>query len=391
MKGWVYVITNKAMPALVKVGYSSKDPQLRAREFDGTGAPHPYVVEYELLVSSPRDVEQQVHRALAQHREAKEWFRCSIHDAVSAIRTATDGTAILETFVSEQAIYDAIVYGEGDDDVTVDTRKRIATDPRTPPDVLDHILVLEASTSVPCSDYDPEIAILVASNPSAPSHLLAHLVEWEWECPEHGYKVITAVAGNPSCPVNLLERLVLEYSNEEALCAEAVNSPTCSASVLAVIRWAWPKTPLSAAAVAHPTYSNDAYRTLIDEKLRDDGEWKSLCLEDLDSCDTVVLSALAANPDETTRATIAGYEHCPVGCFPALAIDQSPRVRTAVVKNSACPVGTIEQFCNSQFYEYRVLAAKHPDCPDQLLDQLLFDPEPRVRKAAHSAQIARRK
>ncbi|KFC76184.1 GIY-YIG nuclease family protein [Massilia sp. LC238] len=45
MKGWVYVITNKAIPDLVKVGYSRKDPELRAAELNNTGAPHPYMVE----------------------------------------------------------------------------------------------------------------------------------------------------------------------------------------------------------------------------------------------------------------------------------------------------------------------------------------------------------
>ena len=47
MKGWVYIITNKSMPNLVKVGFSTKDPQTRADDMYSTGVPHPYVVEYE--------------------------------------------------------------------------------------------------------------------------------------------------------------------------------------------------------------------------------------------------------------------------------------------------------------------------------------------------------
>ncbi|HPA47526.1 MAG TPA: GIY-YIG nuclease family protein [bacterium] len=47
MKGWVYIIANKAMPGLVKVGYSMKDPELRAAELNNTGSPHPYVLETE--------------------------------------------------------------------------------------------------------------------------------------------------------------------------------------------------------------------------------------------------------------------------------------------------------------------------------------------------------
>ena len=85
MKGWVYVITNKAMPGLVKVGYSTKDPELRARELDGTHLPHPNQVTYEILIDNPQQIEQQTHRALSRYKErnrlpgyntGQEWFRC---------------------------------------------------------------------------------------------------------------------------------------------------------------------------------------------------------------------------------------------------------------------------------------------------------------------------
>jgi len=79
-------MTNQAMPGLVKVGYSLKDPNLRAQEMNHTGTPHPYVVEYEELVEQPRDKEQLVHRNLNEFREGKEWFRCSVKYARSVIR-----------------------------------------------------------------------------------------------------------------------------------------------------------------------------------------------------------------------------------------------------------------------------------------------------------------
>lgn len=86
MHGWVYVISNKSMPGLVKVGYSMKTPDLRASELNHTGSPHPYVVDYSLLVDEPRNVEQTVHRHLADQLEGKEWFRCSVETAVAAIK-----------------------------------------------------------------------------------------------------------------------------------------------------------------------------------------------------------------------------------------------------------------------------------------------------------------
>jgi hypothetical protein len=85
IRGWVYVLTNRGMPGLVKIGFSTKDPHLRANELEGTGLPHPYVVEYDALVIEPRDVEQAVHRRLQAVNERKEFFRTDVVAAVKAI------------------------------------------------------------------------------------------------------------------------------------------------------------------------------------------------------------------------------------------------------------------------------------------------------------------
>ena len=76
MKGWVYVIRNKSMPGIVKVGFSTKDPEMRAAELNNTGSPHPYTVDYEVLVDDPRNIEQLVHDRL------KMQFHC--HPAETA-------------------------------------------------------------------------------------------------------------------------------------------------------------------------------------------------------------------------------------------------------------------------------------------------------------------
>jgi len=98
MKGWVYVITNKAMPDLVKVGFSSKDPESRAKELYTTGTPHHYVVDYDVLVSDPYQIEQRVHLKLQSLREGKEWFRCTTEKAVMVIRETVGDAALLENF-----------------------------------------------------------------------------------------------------------------------------------------------------------------------------------------------------------------------------------------------------------------------------------------------------
>ena len=96
MRGWVYVISNKAMPGLLKVGFTLKDPALRARELGQTGVPHPFVVDYEVMVEHPRHVEQRIHSKLAHVRERKEWFRCTLPEAVGAIRALVGDGALLE-------------------------------------------------------------------------------------------------------------------------------------------------------------------------------------------------------------------------------------------------------------------------------------------------------
>lgn len=89
------MIDNAAMPGLVKIGYSTKDPTLRAKDLAGTGSPHPYRLVFDLLVENPRDVEQATHTRLRAERVGKEWFRCSHATAIEAIRSCA-GTVLLE-------------------------------------------------------------------------------------------------------------------------------------------------------------------------------------------------------------------------------------------------------------------------------------------------------
>lgn len=110
IRGWVYVITNKAMPGLIKVGYSTKDPHLRAGELNHTGSPHPYSVEYDVLVRNPKDIESKIHSSLSNKREGKEWFRCSAIEAIETIRLVINGKEIVE----ESSITNSAAHLEND-------------------------------------------------------------------------------------------------------------------------------------------------------------------------------------------------------------------------------------------------------------------------------------
>lgn len=103
IRGWVYLMDNKAMPGLVKIGFSTKDPFLRAPELNSTGVPLDFDVLYDALTINPREIEQQVHRELGYCRVGKEWFRCAPWDAVLRIREVAGGRMICEALHNVKA------------------------------------------------------------------------------------------------------------------------------------------------------------------------------------------------------------------------------------------------------------------------------------------------
>jgi hypothetical protein len=100
IRGWVYIIVNQAIKDLIKIGYSSKDPSLRASDFAQTGVPHKYRVVYDALVDDPYKVEQLVHSNLKRFNEDKEWFNCSVQQGIESIRK-NSVKIYLETIVEE--------------------------------------------------------------------------------------------------------------------------------------------------------------------------------------------------------------------------------------------------------------------------------------------------
>ncbi len=97
-RGWVYVLSNKGHPNLVKVGFSTKDPQKRAEDLYTTGAPHKFVVEYDVLVEAPESIERKVHKALRKFHENREYCKCSPEQAVLIIRRELGDSIIVEKY-----------------------------------------------------------------------------------------------------------------------------------------------------------------------------------------------------------------------------------------------------------------------------------------------------
>lgn len=86
--GWVYVLTNAAMPDLVKIGYTKHMPQKRARELYSTGVALPFQVVYQARCRHYQQVEAEVHRRLKGKRlnDNREFFAISVSEAVKTVR-----------------------------------------------------------------------------------------------------------------------------------------------------------------------------------------------------------------------------------------------------------------------------------------------------------------
>lgn len=79
--GWIYVMSNKSMPNIYKIGMTTTTPERRAKElYSSSGVPTPFKVELAYYSHSPREDESRVHRILSEFRvnEAREFFETSL-------------------------------------------------------------------------------------------------------------------------------------------------------------------------------------------------------------------------------------------------------------------------------------------------------------------------
>lgn len=88
--GFTYVLSNPAMPGMVKVGYTTALAEDHVKELYSTAVPLPYVVEFDALTSYPDEVKARAHKMLDWHRVAKDrdFFRVAPNLAIEAVRDA---------------------------------------------------------------------------------------------------------------------------------------------------------------------------------------------------------------------------------------------------------------------------------------------------------------
>lgn len=78
--GFVYVLSNEAMPGIFKIGFTANHPKTRIDQLSGaTACPTYFELAAAIGVENPRVVEQEIHAMLQNHRfnSSREFFRAS--------------------------------------------------------------------------------------------------------------------------------------------------------------------------------------------------------------------------------------------------------------------------------------------------------------------------
>jgi len=99
--GFVYCLANDAMPGLLKVGYTTKNPMARAEQLSSSsGIPAPFKVLFYLETKNPAQMEAMIHSHLDGYRKdpSREFFRVCDSVVVRAMQDCSDGEgAIMES------------------------------------------------------------------------------------------------------------------------------------------------------------------------------------------------------------------------------------------------------------------------------------------------------
>jgi hypothetical protein len=93
--GYVYILVNRAMPGMVKIGSTKLPPEERARQLSTTGVPAPFqVIAFHEFEDELR-AERELHALFSQHRvhSRREFFDISIEEAQTALLRLSDPNA----------------------------------------------------------------------------------------------------------------------------------------------------------------------------------------------------------------------------------------------------------------------------------------------------------
>ena len=114
-EGIVYILSNEAMPGLIKIGLTKRDGlEARLNELYSTGVPLPFTCEYACRVKDCKAVENALHTAFTKDRinPAREFFRTSVITFASPIsliresqqpKIASDSPLVLSKYIKSSS------------------------------------------------------------------------------------------------------------------------------------------------------------------------------------------------------------------------------------------------------------------------------------------------
>lgn len=114
-KGYIYILSNPAMPGILKIGRTMHGGRHRAGELyrSASGVPLPFHLEFEILVHDDVAAERCVHYRLDAVRvnQSREFFRCDVRDAILAVMDVAafdyDMTVVSPEFVYDDDLLDS--------------------------------------------------------------------------------------------------------------------------------------------------------------------------------------------------------------------------------------------------------------------------------------------
>lgn len=118
-KGHVYILKNKSMPGLLKIGKTTRSVQQRCDELWQTGVPTSFEVAHSVLSPDCDELESWVHKALSKYRvsDNREFFTVELNDAELALDNGLREQleAFLDEYLPDQVIANPdFIMDEGD-------------------------------------------------------------------------------------------------------------------------------------------------------------------------------------------------------------------------------------------------------------------------------------
>ena len=91
MEGYVYILVNSSLPNLIKIGRTTKEPNIRAAELSKTGTPGRFIVAYSVLVDNCIEIENEMHSIFSKQRHTndREFFELESQLAINKLNEIT--------------------------------------------------------------------------------------------------------------------------------------------------------------------------------------------------------------------------------------------------------------------------------------------------------------